>query len=116
MMNNANVKRQTNHRIFLAGLFAVIFSIPLITRTVHIYQNECEGEVCSHSDEHKHHAKHDCNTCLLCQFALSTFTEARLSTPEVVQFVFRRSEFIIRQEKGFSAVVSSHQLRAPPVL
>ncbi|MDR0659052.1 MAG: hypothetical protein LBG18_09020 [Mediterranea sp.] len=110
------MKEQTNHRIFLAWLFAVILSIPSTTRVIHIYQNECEEEVCSHSDEHKHHATHDCNTCLLCNFVLSAFTEVRLSASEIIQFVFHRPEFILHQEKGFGSVVSSHQLRAPPVV
>ncbi len=110
------MRRQANYQILLAWLLAVIFAVPSVTKAVHIYESGCEEGVHSHAgeDDAHHHSTHDCNTCYVCHFALSVFTEVGLNSSEVLRPMTGFTEFITYQEKGFAAVISSYQLRAPP--
>ena len=97
--------------IIIAWLLSAVFITPAIIKTVHVYQNECYGEL-SHSESNQH----DCSNCYICQFILSFFTEAALFVSNKTQETLTSKLYLLYQEKGFSSVVLLNYLRAPPAL
>ncbi|WP_163174245.1 hypothetical protein [Bacteroides sp. 51] len=109
------MKRNRIHRITLAWLLSVVFAIPYVAKTIHIYESEGLGETCSHSENHHHAPGHDCNTCFLCHFTFSTFIETEKLSLDTSPTIYYHPDYILYQEKGYAMATSSHHLRAPPV-
>ncbi|MDR1169266.1 MAG: hypothetical protein LBK97_00335 [Prevotellaceae bacterium] len=100
-----------NAQILTGWLLLLLFVFPPAARTVHTCQY-----VYSHNikhDEHHGHAHHDCNSCAICQFVLSPFTET-----ESVEFDFAvkavNCEQLTYWENINSPAEYSYMLRAPP--
>ena len=107
------MKRLEVNRIILSVLLAVVFAIPVITKVIHAYENECHKETCSHSGE-KH--EHDCNTCPVCQFILSAFTGVDFLAPTLSQSKITSQLISFYQKNVYTSTLTSNQLRAPPAL
>ena len=131
--------RFTKYRIALVWLLAIVFALPYIAKSVHIYNEACHESVCqSHAsgwedghahghghgsendpadhpnDEHGHYPEHDCESCLICQLAISFFTET-----ERHDFLFAIRElsdniYPLDQEEVHIPYFTANNLRAPP--
>ncbi|MDR2919888.1 MAG: hypothetical protein LBV72_11050 [Tannerella sp.] len=109
------MKSNNVNRIVLAWLLSVIFIIPYVAKGIHIYQNECCEELCSHCDGHHSH-QHNCDTCPVCQFALSTFIEADFDKPDsgLTEFCSTLIYFLYNDKK-YDSITHLDYLRAPPL-
>ncbi|WP_160111159.1 hypothetical protein [Dysgonomonas sp. Marseille-P4361] len=105
-------RQELKHRI-VTGLLVFVFLAPFVSKPVHIYQNECEEHSCSHAEDKATH-KHDCNTCKICQFQLSFFTEAKSSLLIIKPVELCSKVYTRYEEKEYTPSLSLHQARAPP--
>ena len=105
------MKRNKGNRIVFAWLLSVIFVIPLISKTVHFYEND-HSENNTHTE---HHAKHDCNNCQVCQFTLSSFSEVEPAILKDTPIVFCVEIVTLYKKRGNYLTTTSCYLRAPPV-
>ncbi|MDR1339974.1 MAG: hypothetical protein LBK58_07990 [Prevotellaceae bacterium] len=101
-----------NAQILTGWLLLLLFALPPAAKTFHVCQ--C---IYSHNNErhnsHANHSHHDCDTCAICQFVLSPFTET-----ESIEFNFavktvNSEEFTYWQNINYH-VAYSYMLRAPP--
>lgn len=100
------------HKKFLVWLLAVLVMVPFASQSVHIYLNEFHNE-CEHSDS-CNGSGHDCNTCPVCHFTYSAFTEVDIQTFDILLQSIFIPELIRTQEVGFAPVLPSFYLRGPP--
>jgi hypothetical protein len=106
-----NKRKKINGEILTGWLLLLLFALPPATRTVHacqcVYFNNIEHK------EQNSHTHHDCNTCAICQFVLSPFTEA-----ELIKFDFTIKTVNFEQftywENINSLIIYNYMLRAPP--
>jgi hypothetical protein len=90
-----------------AGLLAVVLALPFTAKTLHLYHSiDCEAG---------DHAPHDCDTCPICCFTLSTFTEAFPADCTFAAPVAGRATVFPLREKIYSPLCIPYGLRAPPV-
>lgn len=106
------VKGYKINRIVIAWLLSVVLLLPIVTKTIHIYQTKCCGESCAHADEQ--HSKHDCNSCSICQFTYYSFIEADFCHVGMASTESYCPLFIHYQEKEYRSFVPFGLLRAPP--
>lgn len=109
------VKSNNVNRIVLSWFLSVIFIIPYVAKGIHIYQNEYCEELCSHCEGHHDH-EHHCDTCPICQFVLSTFTEADFDKPDngLTEFCCTPVHSFFNDKK-YDSVTHLDYLRAPPL-
>ena len=107
------MRTEKRNRIIIAWLLIAFFTMPLVTKTIHIHEVEQDHASCSHSKDCQK-TPHDCNSCAICQFAFSSFTEANLITPDLKSVDFSIQEYVLYQEKGHSTTTHICYLRAPP--
>lgn len=105
-------RRELKYNVII-GLLIFVFLAPFISQPIHIYENECVEHACDHSDDKATH-KHDCNTCKVCQFQFSFFTEADPLTLNIKPTEFCRQIYSSYQENGYCPTFNLSQLRAPP--
>ena len=108
-MNN----RWINGKILTGWLFLLLFALPQIAKDIHICQCACFHHIDCDHESNDNHARHDCETCAICQFIVFPFTE-----PESTGF-FRAIETVYSrlytyQEYTNSFVTYNYMLRAPP--
>ncbi len=111
-VNDKKVKAYKINRIVIAWLLSAVLMLPILAKTIHVYQNKCCEEQCGHSD--RHHSDHDCNTCSICQFTFYSFIEADLSHAGALLPGFYCPQFVEDEEKGYCSIVPVGFLRAPP--
>ncbi|MDR1182007.1 MAG: hypothetical protein LBL13_08525 [Bacteroidales bacterium] len=107
------MERVKRHKVWLVWLLLAIFTLPFVVKAIHIHHTAEHSE---HSCSDKSHSRHDCGNCPVCQFILSSFTEAT-----VVDYDFRvmHSNFepiISFQNNPYQQVLISYGLRAPPFI
>ncbi len=105
-------RRELKHNIII-GLLVFLFLAPFVSQSIHVYENECIEHACPHSDDKATH-KHDCNTCKVCQFHFSLFTEADPLLLNIKPTELSRLIYSSYQEKGYYSIFNLSQLRAPP--
>lgn len=108
------VKRNRTNRVVIAWLLSAVFLLPVVTKTIHVYQNGCGGEACAHSDEH--HSNHDSSSCSICQFTFYSFVATDFCQVGVFLTESYYSFFIPDREKGFRSDILFGFLRAPPFM
>jgi hypothetical protein len=110
------VKRNIQvNKIVIAWLLSVVFVLPFIAKAVHIYENEYCTSACSHTG-HDESTKHDCNTCHVCQFSLSFFTEADFTSFDAIPITFYIDIIIPYKGKLYNSITHLNYLRAPPLM
>lgn len=101
------------NRIIVSWLLLAVFALPLITKTIHIYENEYETECCTHSGDHRA-SKHDCDSCPVCQFTLSSFVKTELTCFNSALTISYFPVFTLYQEEVYNSISHNFYLRAPP--
>lgn len=98
----------------LAWLLLVIFTMPIVAKEGHIYLHEYQSAHHAHADG-THHTEHDCSTCAICQFTMSSFTEADWVIPiSGISLCFLLLATPYTKER-YTFTTSANYLRAPPV-
>jgi hypothetical protein len=104
--------KRNSAQILTGLLLLLLFALPPAAKTVHVCQYACCHET-KHEGRHSHTTHHDCDTCAICQFVLSPFTET-----ESIEFNFAvrtlNSEQFTYWENINHPVEYSCMLRAPP--
>ncbi|MCK9155479.1 MAG: hypothetical protein M0P12_05135 [Paludibacteraceae bacterium] len=103
------MERLTKHRVLIVWLMMAIFALPFIVKIVHICTSE-EVECCADGDHH------DCNTCPVCQFTLSTFTESPVISYDFTVTPVYYEPFISYCEDIHKFAHEAYGLRAPPTI
>ena len=103
------------YKSVLAGVLLAIFIMPIVAKVSHIYVHEYQGLFHSHSDE-THSKEHNCDSCLICQFAFSVFTESDSVISIENKTVFVEQINSLYREKGYFLITYSNYLRAPPAM
>jgi hypothetical protein len=100
-------------RIIAVWLLAM-FAMPFPIRFAHLYQEEdCFG--CKHTEKH-HNPQHDCSTCAICQFTLSTFVEAEITGAVSIPVSVPVKQIIPYIKEVNDRIPTSYYLRGPPAL
>ncbi|MDR1097045.1 MAG: SurA N-terminal domain-containing protein [Tannerella sp.] len=105
------MERVRRHKIWVVWLLLAVFTLPFAVKAVHSYRTAGpSGHGCSGTS----HSHHDYSDCPVCQFTLSSFTEATVAGSgfRVLLFDF---EPVLSFQPGFCQQVHlSYGLRAPP--
>jgi hypothetical protein len=88
----------------ISWLLLLLFVLPQAAQTVH---------VCQYVYIHDTDADHDCNTCAICQFVLSPFTETVPNEMDCTVTLICSEPFTYN-ENTHVAVTWNYKLRAPP--
>jgi hypothetical protein len=107
------MERVKRHKVWVVWLLLAVFAIPFAVKTVHIYHT---AEHLEHSCHDESHAHHDCHDCSVCQFTLSSFTEATVAAYDFKVVSYHVRPVISFQKKPYQKVLISYGLRAPPVV
>jgi hypothetical protein len=106
-----NKRKKINRKILTGCLLLLLFALPPAVGTIHacqcVYFNDIEH------DEQNSHAHHDCNTCAICQFVLSPFTEAELIEFDFAVKTIDSKQFTYWENINF-LIIYNYMLRAPP--
>jgi len=114
------MKRYITDKTVLVGLLLVVFTLPYVVKSAHLYHYGYRVSKCLHTDhcshtEHPEHSEHDCTNCPVCQFAISFFTETELvHTPAIIQVIDSVILSEYKEEIHISCFTANH-LRAPPI-
>jgi len=101
-----------NKITLIAWLLLLVFNLPILIKNIHIYQNECADYLHGHATGDK--AKHDCNTCPVCQFVYSTFLADDLDHTSNLITVFSCEISIPYIAGNYYSDHTYISLRAPP--
>jgi len=102
-------------RIIQAWLLVAVFAIPLITKSIHICENEFRKAFCARPED-SYNNRDNSNTCPVCLFTLSHFTTNDFANTGHIQTISKNQTYPLNQEKEYISVVGSYYLRAPPVI
>ena len=109
--------RILTYRIIIIWLLAAVFLFPYIIKSVHIY-NECHSNHtadCSHAEEKENEChQHNCDSCLICHFTLSLFTEAESRNYHSAIRVLDCVILPAYRENVYIPYFTANPLRAPP--
>jgi len=109
-------------RILGVWLMTAVFAMPFVVRSMHTFVAEygsshCISHCSHHHGEDNHHGNsHDCNTCPVCKYVISSFDRT-----ETVSLAIHSSTScsilpVANAEKGFTPFYATISLRAPPPL
>lgn len=90
----------------MAWLLAALLMLPVAARTIHLCEEEHDAEAS--------HARHDCNTCTICHFAFSAFTETELTACDSIHVPAECEPALSILNKPYSPTLFAYGLRAPP--
>lgn len=113
-INFEEVRKNAINKIILSYLLSGIFILPFVVKSLHIYDIRCESESHWCTDHTSSDLKHDCQTCQICQFTLSYFTDPELSDQTFLLWSFDVERSTAYKEKQYISLVHFHYLRAPP--
>jgi hypothetical protein len=108
-----NMERAKRDKIWVVWLLSAVLTMPFAVKTIHICH---AAEHSEHSCSDESHAHHDCNDCPVCQFTLSSFTEATVADYDFTVIPCRFEAVISLWKKPYRQVLISYGLRAPPML
>jgi hypothetical protein len=117
-MFNFRLKIDNINRVIVALLLVTVLVIPLMTKTIHVYEISGHCSVCNHTEHEKHdkNSEHDCNSCSICQFVLSPFTKTEpVATEKIIEFPCCDLQTPY-QGVEYKSVYEFYNLRAPPIL
>jgi hypothetical protein len=83
--------------------------MPAAVRTIHL----CEQV---HAATENTHTQHDCNTCAICHFTFSAFTEAEFAACNNIHLPAECEPEAPFYNNPYSPALLSYGLRAPPFL
>ncbi|MDR0750069.1 MAG: hypothetical protein LBF62_10960 [Tannerellaceae bacterium] len=104
------MERVKRHKVWMVGLLLAVFMIPFAVKAVHIHEHS------GHSCHDESHARHDCHDCPVCQFTLSSFTEAAIADYDFKAVSYPVKPVISSGERPYQEVPVFYGLRAPPVV
>jgi hypothetical protein len=108
-----NKNNGINTKILTGLLLLLLFILPYTAKNIHICRHVYIHDVDSDKNNDHHPVRHDCNSCAICQFVLSPFTEAASNEfGFTVKTVY--SEPFIYKEYVSVPDICSYRLRAPP--
>jgi hypothetical protein len=108
------MERVKRHKVWVVWLLLAVFALPFAAKTAHIYHTaNHEEHGCSDKSQSSHH---DCNNCPVCQFTLSSFTEATFIDYDFRTIISDFEPAISFQNKPYQQVLFSYGLRAPPAV
>lgn len=102
-----------NNRPATGLLLLLLFALPPVVRTVHIWQYVYVYETCCDHENNHNHRCHDCDNCAICQFVVFPFTD----TPSNDSVGTTATDYFkpcIYQECILACIICWHMLRAPP--
>lgn len=108
------MERVNRYKVWTIWLLLAIFTLPFAVKAIHVHSAEEHSEHGCCPD--KSHSHHDCNDCLICQFALSTFTETTFVCYDVSIIYFDFEPIIFLQNNPIQQVIIPYGLRAPPAV
>jgi hypothetical protein len=107
------MERAKRDKIWVVWLLSAVLTMPFAVKIIHICH---AAEHSEHSCSDEPHAHHNCNDCPVCQFTLSSFTEATVADYDFTVIPCRFEAVISLWKKPYRQVLISYGLRAPPML
>lgn len=92
----------------MAWLLAALLVMPVAVRAIHLWEEE-------HGTAESAHPHHDCGSCPICQFTLSTFTETEFVVCDLEYIPAPMEPVASFYDRPCSPIPVSYGLRAPPI-
>lgn len=108
-----NMERVKRHKVWAVWLLLAVFTLPFAVKSVHIYHT---AEHSQHNCSDPSYEHHNCSDCPICQFALSSFTEAVVLGYDFRIILYGFVYVIPFQNNPYQQVLIPYGLRAPPVV
>ncbi|MDR3143211.1 MAG: hypothetical protein LBU37_16015, partial [Tannerellaceae bacterium] len=107
------MERVKRHKVWAVWLLLAVFALPFAVKAVHIRHTSGHS---GHSCHDESHERHDCHDCPVCQFTLSSFTEATAVDYDFKVVSYHVKPVISFRKKPYQKVLISYGLRAPPLV